>query len=396
MIRRAHLVIAIATLSACRMDVQLEAHRDAAPRDALVLDASRTDARAFDAFALPDAALDAPDLDAGPLPPVCAGPGLALGSVAVTPASLAPVLSIVGAGDAQRYAVLVPPSARPLPTTLARLVVLDARADVVADREIEVASGGAALLALPDASTTAGEEAFVVIVGDQLSFFDANGEVVGDAVRLPRAIAPAHQASLAWLDDTHLVYVSTELSIVSFDRTARGASVSTAVVSAVDDVFLAPGSVVINRGEPMLETIELSSTLDGTETVHLVQPEPHAGFVIGAFRIGAERRWVVRANEEFRTQPKLIRVEDDGTVETITGDIVVMGPPDTTQRDGLVAIGGTDGAVIVVDPDAGTFRTLVAPGAQQLAAIARGPDGIAALVVEPGDPDARLVLRCEL
>jgi hypothetical protein len=391
-------LVLLVALGACRMDVQLDTRRDAAsvPRDAAITDASRTDARVIDAFALPDADLDALDLDAGPPPPLCAGPGLSLGPVAITTAALAPTLSMIGLGADRRYAILVPPSARPLPATRARLLVLDVVPAVIVDRELDVPSGGAALLTLPEPSTTPGEPAFVMILGDQLSILDASGDAVGAPITLPRAIDPARQASLTWMDDTHLVYVGSDLTLVSFDLPARSASASATVVLPSDRVMLAPGSVVIDRGEPMLETLELSTTLDGTETLHLTYPDIHAGFVIGAMRIAGERRWVVRANEEFRTQPKLIRVLDDGTAELIVGDITVRGPVDATQRDGLVAIGGTDGAVVVVDPETGSLRMLVDPGAQQLASIARGPDGVAALVVEPGDPDARLVLRCDI
>ncbi len=395
----ARFSFALVALTACRMEVQLDSQRDAArvPDDAPIVDASRTDARVIDAFALPDAALDAPDLDAGPPPPVCVGSGLALGPVAVTRAALAPTLSMVGLGAERRFAVLVPPSARALPATRARLIVLDALASVIVDRELDVGSGGAALLALPDASTTAGEAAFVSILGDQLSLLDARGDAVGASITLPSAIDPARQASLAWIDDTHLVYVGVDLALVSFDVEARSASVSPTVVLADDRVLIARGSVVIDRGVPLLATIELSSTLDGTELLHIRQPDMHAGFVIGALRFGGERRWVVRANEEFRTQPKLIRMHDDASFDVLSGDIRVLGPPDAAQRDGIVAIGGTDGAVVIVDPESGIFRTLVDTGAHRLAAIARGPDDdVAALVIEPGDPDARLVLRCEM
>lgn len=395
--RRGSVAIALLALSACRMDVQLDTRRDAAPSliDARVIDASRApDAFARDAF-VPDADLDALHLDAPP-PPLCAGPALTLGAVTASSAASSPMLSMIGSGADRRYAVLVPPSARALPVTTARLVLLDVRATVLFDRELD-STGGAALIAVPDASTLDGEPAYAVILGDQLSFLDARGESVGDAIALPRSIDPAHQSSLGWVDDTHLVYVGSDLSLVSVDRGAGVATAPGAIVLAGDRVMIAEGSVVLNRGEPTLETIELATTLDGTETLHLSFPtSPMAGHVLAAFRIGGERRWIAKTDGEFRTQPRVHRVRDDGSNEPLSGDIVVLGPPDATQRDGIAAIGGSDGTVLIVDPEVPSVRTLVTAGAHSLAAIARGPDGVAALVVEPGDPDARLVLRCEI
>jgi hypothetical protein len=374
--------------------VQLELPRDAAAVlrdagvDARVIDAARLDA------AHVDAAMDAPGLDAPP-PLPCEEPGVVLGAVESTDPARAPSIGLVGAGAARREVVLVPPSARAPASSVAHLFVLDDEGTVLSERELAVpAPGGAALITRADASTAPGEAAFELVLGDRLQAIDAGGLDVGAPRALPASIAPLHQGRAALVAADRLVYVAEGGALVSVDLASGAGTPSTSTSSDTDRLYVAEGSIVVNRGEPTLEVWELASSLDGSEALHLTSAETsYAGRVLGALRSAGERRWVAHGDGEFRAPTDILRVGDDGTLAPLVSERLV-GPFQSMQRDGLVLIETSSGSAVAVDPAEATIRTLLEAGFRDLAAAARLDGEIALLTTEAGDPDAQLVYRC--
>jgi hypothetical protein len=374
--------------------VQLELPRDAAlvsrdaGVDARVIDAARLDA------AHVDAAMDAPGLDAPP-PLPCEGPGVVLGAVASTDPARAPSIGLVGAGAARREVVLVPPSARAPASSVAHLFVLDDEGTVLSERELAVpAPGGAALITRADASTAPGEAAFELVLGDRLQSIDLDGLDVGAPRTLPAPLSPVHEGRAALVAADRLVYVAEGGAIVSVDLASGAGAASTSAISDTDRLYVAEGSVVVNRGEPTLEVWELAPSLDGSETLHLSSAETsYAGRVLGALRASGERRWVAHGDGEFRAPTDILRVGDDGTLGALVSERLV-GPFQSMQRDGLVVIETSSGSIVAIDPTEATIRTLLEAGFRDLAGLARLDGDIALLTMEAGDPDAQLVYRC--
>ena len=384
----------------CRTSVQLELPRDAAPslRDAGA-DARVLDARVLDAAHV-DAPLDAPGLDA-PLSPTCEGPGVILGSVATTDPQRAPSIAAVGAGDSLRYAVLVPPGSRVPVSSAAHLHVLDRDGLVLLERDLPVGdSGGAVILARTDASTSSGEAAFEVVLGDHLQSLDLEGSDVGGPRRLPVTMGLAHASRAALVARDRLVYVAGDGTLVSVElATGAGAPSAMRLESDADALYVSEGSIVVNRAPPAFDVSELSTSLDG-ESLHLTQTQTsYAGRVVGALRAAGERRWVAHADGEFRAPTDVLRVGADGALESLASERLV-GPFQPVQRDGLVVLETSSGSIVAVDPAAPTIRTLLDAGLRDLASAARaGSEAsaeVALLTMEAGDPDARLVFRCRL
>lgn len=391
---RSLAALALCLAAGCRTNVQLELPRDASVRlrdagvDARVLDASSIDA------ARVDAAVDAPGLDAPPALP-CEGPGVVLGAVASTDPARAPSIALVGTGASRRVVVLVPPSARAPASSAAHLFVLDHEGSVLSERELAIsASGAAALIPRADASLVAGEPAFELVLGDRLQSIDAGGLDVGAARVLPAPLAPTHQGAAALVASDRLVYVAEGGALVSVDLATGAGSVSASTISDTDRIYLSEGSIVVNRGEPTLEVWELAPSLDGTETLHLSSTDTsYAGRVLGAVRVSGERRWVAHGDGEFRAPTDVVRVGDGGTLEPLVSERLV-GPFQSTQRDGLVLVETSSGSIVAIDPAAGTIRTLLDAGFRDLAAAARVDGDVGLLTMEAGDPDAQLVFRC--
>ncbi len=397
---RASLAVGLLAVAACRTEVQLDpTDAGATPRDAARTprDAALRDTPARDTPEPQDAPIDAA-LDAPPPLRPCEGTGLPLGAIAMREPPLAPSIVALGTGADRRHVILVPPSARPLPGASARLLVLDANAATVVDRELAVATGGAALVASPLATGLPGEAAVTLLLGDQWLSIDRDGADVGTTRALPEALDEARQAASALVASDRLLYVGVSGRIVSIDP-ATGAGTASAVPALLptDRLFVGDGSIVVNRGEPTLETWELAPALDGTEAIRISFPDSEfAGRALGAYRVSGERRWVVKADGEFRAPTHVSRVGDDGTFGSLADELLI-GPLTSTQRDGLVTIRTSDGRIVAADVIAPSLRTLVPAGPHGLAAAARGEDGeIVLLTLEDGDPDPQLVFRCGL
>jgi hypothetical protein len=392
--RQTLAALAIGLAAGCRTSVQLELPRDAATssRDAGV-DARVLDARVIDAARV-DAATDAPDLDA-PLPPVCEGPGVILGSVAATDPQRAPSIALVGSGSARRGAVLVPPGARVPVASVAQLLVIDREGVVLLERDVPVgADGGVLVLARPDASTTSGEAAFELVLGDRLQAIDSEGANVGAPRMLPVPMGTAHASRAGLVASDRLVYVAGDGALVSVELvTGAGTPSAARLESDADLLYVSEGSIVLNRAAPAFDVSELSPGLDG-ETLHLTQAQTnYAGRVIGALRAAGERRWVAHGDGEFRASTDVLRVGADGSLVPLVSERLV-GPFQPAQRDGLVVIETSSGSIVAIDPAEATIRTLLDAGLRDLAAAARHDGDVALLTMEAGDPDARLVFRC--
>jgi len=369
-------------LVGCRTEVQLDPRdagtmpRDAArmPRDAAFRDAASRDATS-DAPAPADAPFDAA-LDAPPPLRPCEGGGLPLGPIAMRDPSLAPAIVALGTGVERRHVILLPPSSLAVPTASARLLVLDADAAVIADRELAVASGGAAMVASPLATGVPGEATITLLLGGRLLSVDRDGADVGSERALPEALDAAHQAASAHVASDRLLYVGVSGRVVSIDpRTGVGAAGVAPALLPTDRLFVSDGSIVVNRGEPTLETWELGLALDGTETLRVTFPgSEFAGRALGAYRVGGERRGVVKADGEFRAPTHVSRVDDGGTFTSLDEQLLI-GPLTSTQRDGLVTIRTSDGRIVAADVSEASLRTLVPAGPRGLAAAAPAADG---------------------
>jgi len=397
---RAILAMGLLAVAACRTEVQLDpTDAGGMPRDAARTprDVALRDTPSHDAPPPPDAPTDAA-LDAPPPLRPRQGTGLSLGAIAMREPPLAPSIVALGTGADRRHVILVPPSARPLPGASARLLVLDANAATVVDRELPVASGGAALVARPPATGLPGEASITLLLGDQWLSIDRDGADVGTARALPEALDEARQAASAHLASDRLLYVGVSGRIVSIDpATGAGAPTVAPALLPTDRLFVGDGSIVVNRGEPTLETWELAPALDGTETLRISFPDSEfAGRALGAYRVSGERRWVVKADGEFRAPTHISRVGDDRTFASLVDELLI-GPLTSTQRDGLVTLRTSDGRIVAADVIAPGLRTLVPAGPRGLASAARAEDGeIVLLTLEEGDPDPQLVFRCGL
>lgn len=365
---------ALAMISGCRYDVQLQPSTDAAV-DALTRDAGTDGA----ADAPPDSPPDAP-------PQTCAS-GLALMSARPTAFDRGATFARGASLGARRYGILVSPAVRDDGASTTRLLVVDGTGALLSSRELALLDGGgdpsetATLHSLPSG------EGFLVIGERAIVILDVEG---GTSSEVPLTVAPlaSAQRRAGFIDEDRFVFVSSApgLPLAVFDRTTGEVTTTAIETEGAAVVLIHRGGVTIGIDAPT-ETVEYAPSLNGDVTYRSAwPPAPLARRLLGAYTAGGRRIWATADGEEFRNTVSLDEMPESAAPVSLTSATLVA-PLEVNQEDDLLTVAESTGDLAVVDYAAVAIERL---GPFTGGSIERDEAGYVVLSVE----DGALTFRC--
>lgn len=363
--------------AACRYDVVLD--------EPPLSDAGQQeDAQPVDASRGPDAAADA-----GPLTRACID-GHEVAPSPATEATSAPTLAHVGAGPLRRYALLLPPPAR-VGSSRTALYLLDAEGNIASLEELELLEGGGGPAQTPTVHARRDAAGLIVLSPTEARVRDELGG--WSTIALPRAPVLARQREAGWIDEARFVYVGQGAGepLVIVEPALGTASVSSLQTEGSARVLIGVGSVVVSATPPLRTIREFDGAFAETLRVEWPMEPPLGPRLVGAMR-GAQRRWLVHDDGEFRTQVELYRVDAMGPEFLLREQH--LGPLSTRFEDELVAISTSDGGLSAFDFLSEGFTRLVPGGVSTLALVTRGEPGFAVVTRELRGGVESLFFRC--